>query len=106
VVATGGGAVLNPQSADLIFGNTVSVWVRAKPETIIHRTANRNDRPLLKNGNPQKILQDLASVRDPIYARSDIVIDTDDSTPRWMLRALADALSNYYNKRDNHDLKG
>jgi shikimate kinase len=88
IVATGGGAILNPASADLIFSAAITVWVRATPGTIIKRTAHRNDRPLLKNGNPQKILEDLAAVRDPIYTRANIVIDTDDTTPRWALHAV------------------
>ncbi len=77
VLSTGGGAILRPESAELIFGNTYSIWMRASLATILRRTAKRTDRPLLKNPDPAKTLQEMADMRYPIYARADIAVDTD-----------------------------
>lgn len=84
VIATGGGAIMRPASAALIFGDTISVWVRASIPTILKRTARGRARPLLQNANPQKVIEDLMAARNDMYARADIVIDTDDTTPAWM----------------------
>lgn len=84
VIATGGGAIMRPASAALIFGDTISVWVRASIPTILKRTARGRARPLLHNANPQKVIEDLMAARNDTYGRADIVIDTDDTTPSWM----------------------
>jgi shikimate kinase len=77
VISTGGGAILRAESADLIFKNTFSIWTQASLPTILERTAKRTDRPLLKNADPMATLQNIASLRYPIYARADMAIDTD-----------------------------
>lgn len=77
VVSTGGGAILRPDSADLIFGETWSVWVRASIETILERAARRTDRPLLINADPETVLKKMVAMRYPVYERANIVVDTD-----------------------------
>src|ERR1700735_2379446 len=52
VLATGGGAFMDPETRALIRTKAVSVWLRADLATLIERTSRRDDRPLLKQGAP------------------------------------------------------
>src|SRR5579863_10647158 len=47
VLATGGGAFMNPETRALIGKKAISVWLKADMEVILRRVARRNDRPLL-----------------------------------------------------------
>lgn len=85
VISTGGGAVVRPENAALIFGDTVSVWTRATIPLILSRTAQREDRPLLKNADPEKVLRDMAAVRYPLYGKANITIDVDDRWPNELV---------------------
>ena len=40
------------------------------------RTSKRNTRPLLKTGNPRKILQKLVEERYPIYKKAHITVES------------------------------
>jgi len=74
VLATGGGAVMDPRTRDLIHIKGISVWLKADLEVLIKRTKRRGtgDRPLLDR------MKELLPVREPVYAMSDIVIQSRD----------------------------
>ena len=80
VIATGGGAFMNPETRALILAKAVSVWIDADLDVIIDRVARRDNRPLLKGKNARKVLTELAQVRNPIYALADLHVRS-QSTP-------------------------
>ena len=82
VVSTGGGAIMRPENAELIFNDTVSIWLRASIPLILARTEKDTHRPLLKNADRKKVLQDMMEVRYPVYQRAGMVIDVDDRWPQ------------------------
>ena len=67
VLATGGGAFMNSETRDKIRQCATSVWLRTDIETLLKRVARRNDRPLLKDGNPREILERLLAEHTPAY---------------------------------------
>jgi len=81
VISTGGGAVLKQENMDILRGNGIIVCLTATPETILQRTSNNSDRPLLQVENPFKKINDLLQARKPYYEKADIMIDTEDKTP-------------------------
>ena len=93
VLATGGGAFLDPETRRLIRERGISIWLRASLDVLDRRTRGRGGRPLLDVGDPRAVLARLMAVRQPIYAKADIVVDTDDepaeSTARRVLAALS-----------------
>ena len=93
VLATGGGAFMDPETRALIRARAVSVWLRADMQTLIERTGRRFDRPLLKEGDRRDVLQRLLDERGPIYAEADIVLDSDnrpaEETAERIQKALA-----------------
>ncbi|HEX5210430.1 MAG TPA: shikimate kinase [Pseudolabrys sp.] len=72
VLATGGGAVMDQATRDLIHIKGVSVWLKAELDVLLKRTKRRNDRPLAEK------IKDLLPVREPVYALSDIVVQSRD----------------------------
>jgi shikimate kinase len=72
VLATGGGAVMDQQTRDLIHIKGVSVWLKADLDVLMKRTKRRNDRPLAEK------IKDLLPQREPVYALADITVQSRD----------------------------
>jgi shikimate kinase len=72
VLATGGGAVMEQHTRDLIRNKGISVWLKADLDVLLKRTRRRNDRPLVEK------IKDLLPLREPVYAQSDIVVRSRD----------------------------
>jgi shikimate kinase len=72
VLATGGGAVMDPHTRELIAEKGVSIWLNADIDVLIKRTKRRSDRPLVDK------IKDLLPQREPLYALSDITIHSRD----------------------------
>jgi shikimate kinase / 3-dehydroquinate synthase len=78
VVATGGGAVLDPASRQLLRDVPVVVWLRASVDTLVARVggAGAVNRPLLDEG-PATALARLSHERDGLYREvADVEVDT------------------------------
>jgi shikimate kinase len=78
VLATGGGAYMDPDTRARIRERGIAVWLKAEHEVLLKRVKRRKDRPLLKQGDPGETLKRLMDVRYPIYAEADITIETGD----------------------------
>ena len=99
VLATGGGAFMDPDTRATIRREAVSLWLRAPLPTLVRRVAQRSHRPLLAGGDPASILQALMDKRHPIYAESDIVVDCTDESPEHTTSRVVDALVNFHAPR-------
>lgn len=90
VIATGGGAVMDPEILKAIKASSVSFWLRADIEDIIRRTARSQDRPLLKTGDPAAVLRKLAVERERFYAQADFTVDSvEGSVDKTLAEVLA-----------------
>jgi shikimate kinase len=72
VLATGGGAVMNQQTRDLIHIKGLSVWLKADLDVLLRRTRRRNDRPLADR------MKELLPLREPVYVQSDVIVQSRD----------------------------
>ncbi|VAV89138.1 Shikimate kinase I [hydrothermal vent metagenome] len=95
ILATGGGAYMNPKTRAAIRKHGTSVWLRAGLDELVHRTARRDTRPLLRQGNPEQILQRLIKERHPVYAKADLVIDSDAGPHANTVNAILQALAKH-----------
>ncbi len=96
VIATGGGAVMNDETANLIWGSALSLWLKADLEILVERTGRTlGKRPLLQKGNPREILQGLMDKRYPVYARADVTVETTLAEPEANMARVLDALAVY-----------
>lgn len=76
VLATGGGAFLDEKTRERVREKGISIWLRADLDLLVSRVSRRNNRPLLKNGEPREILARLMEERHPLYEKADLVVDS------------------------------
>ncbi len=93
VIATGGGAWIQPQNRTLIRTAGLSVWLDADLDTLWHRVRQRPTRPLLLTENPRATLAALIETRNPVYARADLRLQSDatpdvETTARRAIQAI------------------
>ncbi|MEL6737293.1 MAG: shikimate kinase [Pseudomonadota bacterium] len=92
VIATGGGAFVDPQTRALILERGLAVWIDCDIDTLVERTARRDHRPLLKTGNPREILGRLLEERTPFYSQAQIRVQSNDGphedTAQAILRGI------------------
>jgi len=78
VVATGGGAVVNPINFKKLKESGVLISLAASPEAIYERVKDSKDRPLLNVGNPIEEIKRMMFERAYYYIKSDYIIETTD----------------------------
>lgn len=94
VLATGGGAYMDPETRDNIAASGISVWLSGDLELLIKRVKRRSNRPLLTQGNVRQTLSDLIDVRYPVYALADIEVESQDVPHQRIVSAIVRALKN------------
>lgn len=78
VLATGGGAFVNPETRALVKAEAVSVWLKADLDVLFERVSRRSNRPLLKTADPRATLEKLIADRYPIYGEADVTVISRD----------------------------
>jgi len=81
IISTGGGAALKQENMDIFRKNGIIICLTAAPETILKRTSNNTERPLLQVENPLEKIKELLDFRKPFYEKADVMIDTEGKTP-------------------------
>lgn len=96
VIATGGGAFVDPDTRALILEKGIAVWIDCDIDTLVERTSRRGHRPLLKSGDPLEILTRLLNERGPLYAEAPVRVKSNEGphaeTAHAILRAIEDYL--------------
>lgn len=95
VIATGGGAFINPDTRLLIKEKTISIWLKTSLNLAMSRVEGRDKRPLLNNVDIRKKLDQIINQRNPIYAEADITIDSEDIPHDQMISRLLYAVAEY-----------
>ncbi|MBU3574540.1 shikimate kinase [Polynucleobacter sp. UK-Mo-2m-Kol15] len=89
ILATGGGAVLLPENRQFLSKRGTVIYLHANPIELWHRTKGGEGRPLLKNGDAKKILENLYAIRDPLYREiADYVIETGKPSVNQLVNTL------------------
>jgi len=92
IIATGGGAFMNPETRAAIRSASVSIWLRADWELLYERVRRRPTRPLLQTADPEGTLRALVEARYPVYAEADLVVQSVDVPHEAMVDAVVSAL--------------
>ncbi len=93
VLATGGGAFMDPQTRELMKQRAVTVWLKAELDVLVRRVGRKTTRPLLVGKDARAVLQELMERRYPVYAEADITIMTDDRPATAAVDAILAALA-------------
>ena len=96
VLATGGGAYINPEIREAIKEKAISVWLRADLDILLERVSRRDTRPLLKTGDKGVILSRLMEERYPIYGQADITIDSNAGLHETVVDTIVQKLQQLY----------
>ena len=81
VLSTGGGIILSENNRELLSSRGTVFYLATPISVQLERTAKDKDRPLLKNGDPGQILQELHEKRKNLYKSvSDHIVETEDKS--------------------------
>jgi shikimate kinase len=92
VLATGGGAFINPQTRAKIHEKGISVWLKADIDVLTRRLRRRNDRPLLKTADPTATLTNLLAARNPTYGEANLTVVSRDVPHEVIVEEIVTAL--------------
>ena len=95
VIATGGGAFVDPQTRAAVLEKGIAVWIDCDIDTLVERTSRRGNRPLLKQGNPREILTRLAQERAPFYGQAHIRVVSETGPHADTARAIIEAIDQW-----------
>ena len=93
VVSTGGGAFMNAETRAAIAEFGVSIWLKADLDLLMERVSKKQNRPLLKNADPRRVMQKLIEERYPVYALADVTVETRDARREIITEEALQALS-------------
>jgi len=93
VLATGGGAILNPESLRYLHERGTVIYLRAGINSILQRTRNDKNRPLLRTADPRKKLEELEAQRHPLYQKvAHLVIETGRPNVQHLVQSILEKL--------------
>lgn len=98
ILATGGGAFIQPETRELIRKEAISVWLKADIEVLLDRVSRKHTRPLLEQGDKRATLEKLMRERYPVYEQADIVVNSDEQPHAAVLDKIAAAVQGYITK--------
>lgn len=94
VLATGGGAVLNPKNRQYLSSRGYVIYLHAPLEQLLARTEKDRNRPLLQTENPREKLANIIEQREPLYRdTADTTLDTGAQSIRETIRRLLEILN-------------
>jgi shikimate kinase len=76
IIATGGGAYMDPSTRTAIRERALALWLRADLDTLVSRTGRSHRRPLLEGVDRSAKLAELMAMRYPVYAEADLIVDS------------------------------
>ncbi len=76
VIATGGGAMVNPANREALAAGGTLICLEAAPEAILRRVSRGDERPMLAGGEPLARIRELLAQRASAYAAVPHHLDT------------------------------
>jgi shikimate kinase len=89
VLATGGGAVLDPENRTRLGQGGHVIYLHASVDQQLQRTGRDQQRPLLQTADPRGRLEQLLADRDPLYREiADVVVNTDGRSVHGVVQEI------------------
>ena len=96
IISTGGGAFTYERNINILNGLGLTLWLNSSPEIIIERLKkNINNRPLLKNVDLETYINNLMIKRNPLYAKANITVMSNNISKNQMTNKLLLAIKIY-----------
>lgn len=100
VIATGGGAVMDPANFSFLMKNGCVVALDASEDTLWERLKSCNDRPMLYSNNPRERVRALLEIRRPVYHKAHFVVRVDGKSPDEVVDEIIAMIE--VKERDDH----
>lgn len=89
VLATGGGAVLNADNRKHLRSRGFVIYLRSSVDTLVKRTRNDRNRPLLQTGNPTETFKKILDERSSYYEEvADLIVETEQASVHRVVREI------------------
>jgi shikimate kinase len=98
VIATGGGAYVDPRTREMLNDRTITVWLDAPVDILADRTSRRDTRAQLRQGDPKATLERLSTERRPSYEQAHIHVKSGAGAHRDVVDAIVEALEDHLSK--------
>jgi len=98
VIATGGGAYVDPRTRKLLNERAITVWLDAPIDVLAERTSRRDTRAQLRNGDPKEVLEKLSEQRRASYQEAHIHVISGDGAHRDVVDSIVQALEHYLSR--------
>lgn len=95
ILATGGGAFCDAETRQLILDRAIAVWLDSDVDTLVERVGRKDNRPLLRGGNPREILARLREERRPAYAQAPIHVTSGNQPHQVTAVRILRAIDNW-----------
>jgi len=88
IIATGGGAVVNPENLLALKKNGVLICLTASLDVIISRVGSGDERPLISEGDMKDTISSLLNAREPFYKKADFIVDTSTKSIKEVVKEI------------------
>ncbi len=95
VIATGGGAFIDPTTRKLLNERAITIWLDAPVSILTERTSRRDTRAQLRTGDPKAILEQLATERRPSYEEAHIHVKSGNGAHGDVVESIVSALKEF-----------
>ncbi len=95
ILATGGGAFMDPETRKLVKQRGISIWMRAEFDVLLRRVSRCDNRPLLKGTDKEEILRRLIEERYPVYGEADITVQSQDGPHEETVGEVIEAIKQF-----------
>jgi len=94
VIATGGGAILDPDNRARLWADNKVVWLKIPLEIVWQRAAGDSSRPLLQ-GRTREQVEALLKQREPYYAMAHLHVEVEGKGPSQIAREIMEGLEQW-----------
>ena len=96
VLSTGGGIILSESNRELLSSRGTVFYLATPISVQLERTSKDKDRPLLKNGDPGKILEELHVARESLYEEvADYIVNTEGKSSQEVSAEIIKLVKSY-----------
>lgn len=88
IIATGGGAVINPTNLLVLKKNGMLICLTASIDVILSRIGSGDERPLISEGDKKETISNLLKVREPFYKKADFIVDTTTKSIKEVVKEI------------------
>lgn len=96
ILATGGGAFMDPETQEAVSESGLSLWLSADIDLLMQRVSKKTTRPLLKKPNPRGVMEELMQERYPVYGLADVEVASRDVSKEEMTNLVIEGLAQHF----------